>query len=201
MPNSSSRPRTNRRERRRHSRRPSRHDGPRVRCRRRPGRPLRNTGTSWRFGTRHHCPCIDKNINTLIDRLRQITGAQTTSSIERAPLRGSPAGRSRGRCRRPPAWTPARRGSPHQGDSVRRKGALEVHLLLEAAALLHRIGELAEGVGEFDAAGVELEPLGEAPGRGRGGATGPPRRRDTRTGWSPGPSRGSGSTASTSTRE
>ena len=30
----------------------------------------------------------------------------------------------------------------------------------EAAALLGRIGQLAEGVGELDAAGIELEPLG-----------------------------------------
>ena len=36
------------------------------------------------------------------------------------------------------------------------------HLALEAAALLGRIGQLAEAVGEFDAAGIELEALGDA---------------------------------------
>ena len=36
------------------------------------------------------------------------------------------------------------------------------HLGLEAAALLGRIGELAEAVGKLDAAGIELETLGYA---------------------------------------
>ena len=39
---------------------------------------------------------------------------------------------------------------------------LLVHLDLEAAALLGRVGQLAEGVGELDPAGIELEPLGDA---------------------------------------
>ena len=36
------------------------------------------------------------------------------------------------------------------------------HLGLEAAALLGRVGQLAEAVGELDAAGIELEALGHA---------------------------------------
>ena len=39
---------------------------------------------------------------------------------------------------------------------------LQRHLGLEAAALLDRVGQLAEAVGELDAAGIELEPLGHA---------------------------------------
>ena len=39
---------------------------------------------------------------------------------------------------------------------------LLVHLDHEPAALLGRVGELAEGVGQLDAAGIELEPLGHA---------------------------------------
>ena len=39
---------------------------------------------------------------------------------------------------------------------------LLVHLGGEAAALLGRVGQLAEAVGEFDAAGIELEALGDA---------------------------------------
>src|SRR6185437_9080830 len=39
---------------------------------------------------------------------------------------------------------------------------LLVHLRFEAPALLDRIGELAEAVGELDAAGIELEALGDA---------------------------------------
>ena len=39
---------------------------------------------------------------------------------------------------------------------------LQRHIRLEAAALLGGVGEFAEGVGEFDAAGVKLEPLGDA---------------------------------------
>ena len=35
------------------------------------------------------------------------------------------------------------------------------HLGLEPAALLGRVGEFAEGVGEFDPAGIELEALGK----------------------------------------
>ena len=36
------------------------------------------------------------------------------------------------------------------------------HLGLEAAALFGGVGQLAEGVGQLDAAGIELEPLGDA---------------------------------------
>ena len=39
------------------------------------------------------------------------------------------------------------------------------HVLLEAAALLVGVGQFAEGVGEFDAAGVELEALARPEGR------------------------------------
>src|SRR5262245_6773587 len=39
---------------------------------------------------------------------------------------------------------------------------LFAHLGLEAAALLGRIGQLAEGIGEFDATGVKLEALRQA---------------------------------------
>ena len=37
-----------------------------------------------------------------------------------------------------------------------------VHLRLEAAALLGGVGQLAEAVGELDAAAIELEALGDA---------------------------------------
>ena len=76
---------------------------------------------------------------------------------------------------------------------------LLVHLGLEAAALLGRVGQLAEGVGELDPAGIELEPLGDA--RVAGGR---PRERRLATGYSsrivarPRPSLGS--TRSTRTR-
>ena len=39
---------------------------------------------------------------------------------------------------------------------------LDRHGLLEAPALLDRVGQFAEGVGELDAAGIELEALGDA---------------------------------------
>ena len=39
---------------------------------------------------------------------------------------------------------------------------LLVHVGGEAPALLGRVGQLGEAVGEFDAAGIELEALGEA---------------------------------------
>ena len=39
---------------------------------------------------------------------------------------------------------------------------LLVHVGLEAAALLGRVGQFAEGVGEFDAAGIELEAFRDA---------------------------------------
>ena len=39
---------------------------------------------------------------------------------------------------------------------------LFVHLGSEAGALLVRVGQLAEAVRQFDAAGVQLEPLGHA---------------------------------------
>ena len=46
------------------------------------------------------------------------------------------------------------------------------HLALEPAALLDGVGQLAEAVGEFDAAGIELEALGDArdPRAGRASA-------------------------------
>ena len=67
------------------------------------------------------------------------------------------------------------------------------HLRLEAPALPVGIGELAEGVGELDAAGIELEALGDA----RVGRLGPRQRGELGAGYShrmvarPLPSRGS----------
>ena len=76
--------------------------------------------------------------------------------------RASRAGRSRAPRRSPPACAQAPRGSPRRSDRIRRRCALQRHVLLEAAALLGGVGQFAEGVGEFDAAGVELEAFGDA---------------------------------------
>ena len=55
------------------------------------------------------------------------------------------------------------------------------HLGLEAAALLGRIGELAEAVGELDAAGIELEALGHPRVAAVWAAPAPLRRPDIRS--------------------
>ena len=52
---------------------------------------------------------------------------------------------------------------------------LLVHLGLEAPALLGRIGQFAEAVGELDAAGIELEALGDARIARASAAPAPPR--------------------------
>ena len=56
-------------------------------------------------------------------------------------------------------------------DRLAARGA-DARLFLEAAALLDRVGQLAERVGQLEAAGVELEPLDDAgiPGFGRASA-------------------------------
>ena len=79
-----------------------------------------------------------------------------------------------------------RPGSPRRADSARRRRAPSPPSRPEAPALLGGIGELAEAVGELDAAGIELEALGHArvvgrrPGQRRLGRPG------TRTGSSAG---------------
>ena len=92
--------------------------------------------------------------------------APARSAWRRSPA--SPAGRSRARCRSPAAWRRARRGNPRRSDSARRSGAaVSAIACLEAAALLGRVGELAEAVGELDAAGIELEALRQRADRRR----------------------------------
>jgi hypothetical protein len=61
-----------------------------------------------------------------------------------------------------------------QGVALAVDALLLGHLHLEAAALLLRVGELAEAVGELHAAGVELEALGHAGVVGRGPRERPP---------------------------
>ena len=91
------------------------------------------------------------------------TGAHSTCSIVGAPV-ASITSRSK-----PSAmplaggiWASAARKSSSSGIALAVEPLLQVHLGLEAAALLDRVGELAEAVGELDAAGIELEALGDA---------------------------------------
>ena len=114
------------------------------------------------------------------------TGVQSTCSIRGAPV-ASITSRSRPSAMPPPpASRPGRRGSPRR--SARRvaiEALLLGHVADEAAALLGGVGEFAEGVGELDAADIELEALGDARAPRAWAAPAPPRRSDSRRGWWP----------------
>ena len=115
--------------------------------------------------------------------------------------RASPAGRGRARRRSPAASRRARRGNPRRSDSARRRRAAFSSI---SAAKRRRcsagVGQLAEAVGELDAAGIELEALGDARVVGLAAGRAPPRRRDIRRGSSAGRGRDCGSIRSTRMR-
>ena len=129
------------------------------------------------------------------------TGAHITCSIREAPV-ASITRRSK------PSAMPLASGiCGERGQKIlvdRIAFAIDPHLLrhldLEAAALLGRVRQFAEGVREFDAAGIKLEPLGHPRIARRSAGRAPPRRPGIRRGSWRGRGRDCGSTRSTMTR-
>ncbi len=87
-------------------------------------------------------------------------GVQITSSIRRAPV-ASITSRSKPSAMPPPSGIcpSALRKSSSRGSARRRPRSFSSISAAKRPALLGRVGQFAERVGELDAAGIEFEPL------------------------------------------